>query len=499
MIMKKLICLILCLVMMSALSAPAFAAEYVRCPHIYVPGFASSSIYTDKDNPTDNIMNFDKEELISLVSNELAPAFIVYAADKNTDKLAKTVSGALNELLADWFNNPDGTPKGNSGAVLRYPSESEINAAGRLTFRYDWRGDPLVVAAQLNDYINYVTENGKYDKVALSSHSMGSIIITTYLSVYGSDKITGIVFDSPTIDGITYIGELLNCRTVVTTASFTAAMKTLMSENEYEELVSSFLDIFEMAGITDSVSEFLDSALEKIYPTLCKETLIPLFGYWLPIWAMVPEAQVEESIEFIFDDLCKDQDLSELRSKIEAYNDIVRKNRYQTLTDFDSNGRFAVISRYGYSNLPVTDAWSLLGDSVVETKSSSLGAVTAPVGECLSEEYLEGKDMKYISPDKTVDASTCLFPEKTWFIKNFTHSDASSSLPLHSKLLFAETEATCDNFELSRFTVFDGEDESFPEDESEPVKNEELTPLQILFNFLKALFQKIADFFKGSK
>ena len=495
--MKKIMCLIISLIMALSLCMPAFASEDVKCPHVYVPGFASSTIYTDKDNPTESIMNFEKEELISFVSAELAPAFIVYAADKDADKLAATVSSGLNELFADWFNNPDGTAKGNAGVVLRYPSKSEIDAAGRLSFRYDWRADPFEVAAQLNDYINYVIENGKYDKVALSSHSMGSVIITTYLSVYGSDKITGIVFDSPTIDGITYIGELLNCRTVVTTASLTAAMKTLMSENEYEEIVSSFLDIFEMAGMTESVSDFLDGALEKIYPTLCKETLIPLFGYWLPIWAMVPESQVEESIEFIFDGICKDQDLSVLRSKVEAYNSLVRENRYQTLTDFDKKGRFAVISRYGYSNLPITDSWSLLGDSVVETKSSSLGAVTAPVGECLSDEYLEGKDMKYISPDKTVDASTCLFPEKTWFIKNFTHSDASSALPLHSKLLFAQTEATCDNFELPRFTAFDGADESFPEDESAPVKNEKLTPFKILFNFLKALFNTIKNFFKG--
>ena len=116
--MKKIISIILCLVMVFALSVPAFAAEDVKCPHIYVPGSVTSAGYTDKDNPTDNILNFDKDEITALVSGELAPAFIVYAADKNVDKLAKSVSSAVNEFFADWFNNSDGTAKGNSGAVV---------------------------------------------------------------------------------------------------------------------------------------------------------------------------------------------------------------------------------------------------------------------------------------------------------------------------------------------------------------------------------------------
>lgn len=493
--MKKLISIILCIVMLLSLSVNVLGAEDVKCPIVYVPGIASSDIYTDKDNPTKTITEFEDDALSQAVKEEIVPAFIVYAADRNADKLAKTVSDSLNELFADWFNNPDGTAKGNSGVILRYPSQEQINAAGRLTFSYDWRGDPIEIASQLNDYINYVISTGKYDKVALASHSLGSVIITAYLSIYGYDKVMGVVFDSPSIDGVTYIGELLNCRTEVTAASLSAALKTLLSESEYKDLVSSSLDIFEMAGITDSLSVFLDSALKKIYPTVCKETLVPLFGRWLTIWAMVPQSHIDESMEFVFDNLLAQEDLSVLRGKVEEYNSLVRKNRKETLLEFDKVGRFAVISRYGYSNLPITDSWSLLGDSVVETKSSSLGAVTAAVGECFSDEYLEGKDMKYISPDKTVDASTCLFPEKTWFIKNFTHSDAKHAISLYPQFLFAQEELTCDSSEMPRFTVFNAETESFDTDETLSVKTEKLTPLQRLFNFLRALFEKLADLF----
>jgi hypothetical protein len=58
------------------------------------------------------------------------------------------------------------------------------------------------------------------------------------------------------------------------------------------------------------------------------------------------------------------------------------------------------------------------------------------VDGALSDKYInirvsEGKG-KYISPDKQIDASTCLLPDNTWFIKNVDHSytDAVHSLVL---------------------------------------------------------------------
>ena len=107
-----------------------------------------------------------------------------------------------------------------------------------------------------------------------------------------------------------------------------------------------------------------------------------------------------------------------------------------------------------------------------------------------------GKDMKYISPDKTIDASTCFFAEKTWFIKNLQHGSTSATSPLYSSLLFGIEEATCENYTLSRFSLYDAESKSIVADTSEPEDTEEKSPLQILFNFLKEFFKKLISFFK---
>lgn len=499
--MKKIISIVLCIAMVFTLTVPAFAAETKteKCPIIYVPGIDSSTIYADKDNPDETVEIPGKEKLVEIIKNDILPAFVVYWATGDVDKLAMTITGALNEGFKLWFNNPDGTPVGNSGVINNYPAVSAIGENSKFTFSYDWRGDPMVVAAELNDYINYITENSKYDKVALSSHSLGSVVILTYLTVYGDDKVMGWVMDSPALEGISYVGDLLCGELELTSEGILTFLKGYLGETEYEDLVSSSFDILEMAGLSELIIGNFNDAVKKIAPILYSETLMPIFGSWLTIWAMVPEERFDEAVEYAFENFSKGKDLSVLRGKIEDYNNTVRKNRKATLLEFDEAARVAVISKYGYTCVPVAPSWALAGDGVIETQSTSLGATVAPFGDYFSDEYLEGKDMKYISPDKTIDASTCLFPEKTWFIKNILHEEVRYTEKLFAQFLFSEEELTCENSELARFTLFDRETKTIITDETEPQKIEKPTPFERLFNFLKALFEKLISFFKKAE
>lgn len=498
--MKKIInviSIVLVVIMLFTLAVPAFAVEKEGdvYPEIYVPGFEASKIYTDKDNPETEISMPDKDYLIDALKKDIVPAFIAFAADKNTEKLGKKVADFINSTFADYFNNPDGSAVDNSGAAFVYPGKGTVISAPRLSFRYDWRGDPVEIAAELDAYINYVLECTGSDKVAISSHSLGGVITLTYLSIYGNDKVMGVVFDTPAIDGLTSVGELFSGKATFASEGIAALLKMVIGTTEYEELWSSVVDIFSLAGINESLSDFLNDAYEKIGPVLFKETLFPLFGCWPSIWSMIPDEYIDDVMVFVFEGDMKGQEYDGLRARVENYNEKVRKNKTQTLVDFDKNARVAVITRYGYNAVPMTDEWTMLSDTVIETKRSSLGATTAPVGEYFSDEYLEGKDMKYISPDKTVDASTCLFADKTWFVKNTMHSENEVTVQFFAELLFGEEEATCDNSELSRYMIYDREKGVVVVDESVPEKAEEPTFFQRIFNFIKAIINKIIDFF----
>ena len=211
---------------------------------------------------------------------------------------------------------------------------------------------------------------------------------------------------------------------------------------------------------------------------------------------MIPDEYIEDVMADVFANEFSDEAYAGLKAKIENYNNKVRANKKQTLLDFDAVGRVAVISKYGYNTIPMTNSWTTLSAAVIDTKNSSFGATTAKIGEYFSVEELSGKDMKYISPDKTIDASTCLFPDKTWFIKNAYHSEPDITKPYYDKLLFTAEEATCDNSEVPRFMLYDRENDIVTADESVPQKTEKPTMFSIIFNFIKAFINKILDFFK---
>ena len=499
--MKKFLSLILSILLIFTLTVPAFASGTVKqtCPTIYVHGFAGSKICTDKNDPSTKLTFPSSDELLESVKKDLLPALLTYVATENGDPFAYELCEIVNSVFAGYFNNPDGTAKGNSGTYMAYPSSVSKNS--NLIFSYDWRCDPFVAAEELNKFIDYVISKSGSDKVALRCHSLGSVIGTTYLRTYGNDKIMGIVFDSPALFGITYIGELLCGNPEIAGDALLHGLKDLLGENEYNELISSTLDILALAGIVDDLGGFLNTLIKKTAPILYKETLVPLFAYWPAAWAMCPDKYIDKAMEHVFTTYCTGEEHSILKGKIERYNEKVRASKSDILLDFDKNGRIAVISRYGYSALPVSPSWDVLTDTVVDTKHSSFGATTAPVGTSFSKEELEGKDMSLISPDRTVDASTCLFPEKTWFIKNIKHDRTDITKPLHIQFLFGEEEATVENQELSRFMIFDAETEILSEDKNEyeePVKETETTSLLLkLMRFFTSIFNFIANLFKG--
>lgn len=494
--LKKIVALSLALMMLFSVVPVSFAASEQTCPVIYIPGIASSALYTDVNDPSTLVDFSDTDVIVEAVRDNIAPALIVYAADKDVDKLAAVVCEQLNVIFDGWFNNADGTAKGNSGAILNYPSAASISKKSTLTFDWDWRGDPLEVAKELDSYINYVIENSDCDKVALSCHSLGSVVILSYLSLYGNGKVSGIVLDTPAFDGVNYIGELLTGNMTTDGDALVSAVNAIFGSTENGNIIESIMDVFTLAGIPDELSFMFNSVLDEIAPVLYRDTLVPLFARWLTIWSMVPSEDIDASMDYIFSEYLTDEDSMILKSKIADYNERVRADSHQTLVDFDENEKLAVISRYGFASLPLTDRWTELGDTVIETSNSSIGATTAVYGDYFDDSYLADKDAKYISPDKTVDASTCLFPEKTWFIKNLNHTDTKITRPLYNTFLFSEQELTCDNSELARFSIFNAEAGEIDADNSEPEKVVKKSPFEVLFGFLRALFEKLFSFFR---
>ena len=94
----------------------------------------------------------------------------------------------------------------------------------------------------------------------------------------------------------------------------------------------------------------------------------------------------------------------------------------KTMAKLEAAGvKFGYVSHYNSRQLPIYSGFKAHGDGVLESDRTSGFATFAEYGKTLTDEQLAGVAAEYISPDKVVNASTCLYPKTTWIIKNAGH------------------------------------------------------------------------------
>ena len=174
-----------------------------------------------------------------------------------------------------------------------------------------------------------------------------------------------------------------------------------------------------------------------------------------------------------------------------------------------------ILAGYGLVQAPITASYDLTGDCTVDLKSASFGATAAGVFDKLSDEYIAERTAlgygDFISPDRKVDASTCLFPDTTWFVKNKHHDIMVGYYVVERFCQYDNYTVTNNNKDISRFLVAKSihgtsDFENMTEDncadgvwlnivEQEPTKE---TMLASLMRFFTTLFKFISELFKGN-
>ena len=102
----------------------------------------------------------------------------------------------------------------------------------------------------------------------------------------------------------------------------------------------------------------------------------------------------------------------------------------ETMKALEADGvSIGVLVKYNIPSYPFYTNASQQTDMVSDVYHVSYYATSAPYGETLSDDYINGlADKKYLSPDKMIDASTCIFPDKTWFIRDISHDPFPPSI-----------------------------------------------------------------------
>ena len=153
--------------------------------------------------------------------------------------------------------------------------------------------------------------------------------------------------------------------------------------------------------------------------------------------------------------------------KIDHYHYTIMTRAGEILKEASDNGiKISSIVKYGNQQCPGIEDSNALSDQLVKVSQASLGAYTCGNDTYFSESYVKSETAKgngkYISPDLKINASTCMFPDNTWFVKNLRHKTFPDSMnALVCEMINAEgTYTVFDSAEWPQYMVYDEETET---------------------------------------
>ncbi|MBQ5968728.1 MAG: hypothetical protein IJL52_01260 [Clostridia bacterium] len=337
-------------------------------------------------------------------------------------------------------------------------------------FWYDWRLDPMQIADDLHEYILNVRKVTGAEKVGLISSCLGTNVCMAYIAKYNDAfplEINGFGVNAALINGSEFIGEAISGKFHLDANGLN---RLFIDTGEWgwlnvPEIVTATLDLAQKSGLLDGMSALLhktlyDKLVEGVTSALALATFFTMPGYW----ACVSNEDYDEAIRYVFgpEGSEKRTQYAGLIAKLDNYHNTVSRHVPELMQSIhDNNVKLCIESKYGFQMVAVCESSEVIGDQFSSVTSSSFGATTAPsIYETLSDDYIaqrvaEGKG-KYISPDKQIDASTCQFPDYTWFVKGATHSERTGfEDDILTAVVSADRQLTVDDIKYTQFMVYD--------------------------------------------
>ena len=490
--MKKTLSLILAFVMLFSMMVPAFAKPIVwtsqsksDIPIIRISG-DGDPLVDENGNKVFHYKDFgklfsddgeedeDNSSMYKSIANILMPFLVDGLLNDNWDPYYNNLQQEISELFATSLLDGNGNPQYGTGMTPEKKAEMEEKrhsdiarveygqkyyAFNAYWFFYDWRLDPIYTAELFKSYIDDVMAATSTNQVGIIATCLGTNVVTAYLAVYpehAAKHVRGVGYDGSVVGGAEMLSEVISGKFNVDAA---AISRVLADCNEIglfsiDGFINTTLEMLDRTGALDAViGKTKDWIYYKLVEGVTSALALSTFYTWPNYWACVSPEDYDTAIEYVFgpEGSAKRTEYAGLIAKLDNYNEVVRQRIPEILTTTVDNGtNFGVISKYGYQVLPVCETNNLPSDQFASVGRSSFGATTGTIYNDLSDDYIasrmEAGFGKYISPDGQIDASTCLFPDSTWFIKGSSHSNWSD---WESRLLYdiacSKEQVTIDN------------------------------------------------------
>lgn len=426
--MKKVVSVLLAVLLIISVNAASFssyATDKCGCsytPIVYVTGFAMTDLVANPGTDEEyNVFMPETSAIVSAVAKLIAPT-VMLRITGDYESFARSLSRILNDTMKDVACDDNGNPLNETVDVkFRVDPTAEHGYRCDNRFNYDWREDVFDIAAELNDYIEKTKELTHHDKVVLKGESMGGAVVMTYLKQYGYGSVDTVIMQSSAFNGINLVGGLFTGDLNIKTRSVMNYIGNFIEGSD--PMTVFYRSIFyALSGfLLSPVCGELNTVFTKGKDVLYENCLRDLFGNLTGIWTFVPNEYYEQAKEYMLDET----ENAALIKKIDAYHYGIMDSTKEILDDATAHGmKLAIISNYGKAAVPVLTDDGYQTDFLIDTARTSLGATCADFGAELPEGYTQSvaDGHNHISCDNAIDASTCMYPEYTWFIKDMMHT-----------------------------------------------------------------------------
>ncbi len=409
-------------------------------PIIEIPGFGDQPIYkglsTETEEDDVDIWSFPADMLVGTIFKHL-PNVIFSVAFGKYNRLDESFSDILGTIFGSVACDNNGVPSPDSGVKYREPvvAKEEYGKENSYYFGYDWRLDMHTISVQLDEFVEEVLEVTGAEEVGLVSFSMGGAVMLTYLyeqyyiaSPEERTKIHSAIFLSGAMNGVECCGDPFSGNINFTSKSLLRMLFDLVQENENTAWLGGLMKLVYESKIFEPLISFTNDELIPNLNGMAGNAVLKTIGTVPAFYGLMSTENYYATEKFLFDTPEKQETYKGILEKSRYYHDNVQANKDNIIEMFIADGKnFAIVSEYGYNMLPVTSDNDRMSDGMIGTYGTSFGATCAEVDKTLGENYVQAKECEcgesHISPDNQIDASSCRYPDITWFAKGLKHED----------------------------------------------------------------------------
>lgn len=515
--MKRIISFLLCLVMLSATMfcvAPSTVAaqEGIDIPLVYVEG-QGASLYRNYGTP-------EQEQIYPLqipegyIAEKVEQYFPVFAEaffTQEWDEFCVALYDCIVPLFDDLRLDKNGDASDGSGVGWTWSEQTltDKKSNGKYqiddyVFKYDWRIDPWETADKLHAYIEGVKKVTGADEVALIGRCLGSSIVAAYMTKYNGEHVSECIFYASASHGAAmaskaFCGELYLEEEGIERYIYDIQ---LFEEDYLEQFLESFVTVLNKTYGLDIACWAVNNVFEDIYlnimPPILSETFATFPGYW----SMVTEGDFEKAKETVFYG-SEPGEFAGLIEKIDNYHVNTRLKMDDTYLALSQSGvEFSNVAKYGMQIIPVSEENDIISDGTCEIAQSSMGATPASVEGVFSNEYIEtakeNGTFRYISPDYQLDASTCLFPDSTWFVKDLEHTNFPDDIEnIFTEIVNNDGFTVFDNPKYPQYLVYDESSNlvlPMTEENMDTTTRWDVSFLEALTTLVKSIYTMIKEY-----